>query len=449
MFFPSTELEKYTLRKIFSKIISRNLYHEFKTRDENNEKIYNREYISYNGLTASDLLGKIEKIGSCCSILELRKKTESDEYKISNANYCQQHLVCPQCAKVVQHKRRGKFHEAIEKATKHFPFAYHVVFTIKDGPNLSDRIDFIKDSLKRFRTMGQKREGDKRSGGEFSKVKSGLMAYEIKKGDNSGMWHVHAHSLLFTSEKFDYSIYDADMKRDILSRAGGIVNKYELSGAVKQSINFEGENVPVSKLSAEWFKATEGDSINIKVIPIYGKEIVKKSNEVLKYITKIDEIEQNDMLDLMINTYNRRMFSTFGYFRKIDIKEYDAEVNKKEYPEIYSAGWNEEFSKYGDLTKQHKTLFEVKECKDDLKKEYLKKSAIIQGKYRTERRKIREKVSSIAADLDNLKDNFKGIVKRLWKEYNEVKFKFIYRKLPPPAEYLQLLFKPIQLELSF
>jgi len=164
--------------------------------------IVSREYVSETGLTKSDIIDKIDKIKSCCSVVELQasyntidEHTSEQVLQVSNANFCKQHAVCPVCADRSQNRRRARYNEPIKEQASRVRegqrYAYIVTYTVTDGNSLSERLRHLKQSRLAWRKMGQKRK-NKRSNGEAAKIKAGLSTIEIKRGRDSGQWHVHA-----------------------------------------------------------------------------------------------------------------------------------------------------------------------------------------------------------------------------------------------------------------
>jgi hypothetical protein len=408
--------------------------------------------------TRRDLYEKLDAIADCASIVEMRKY-DSGEVRIHNANYCHNPVVCPVCADRVSKRRRAIFAEPLKRAVRRFgvekasgdwkaeyPEGYSGIYfataTIKDGPNLKNRIDTLLDAVKRMRKMGQKR-GPGRSAGEWSKVRAGISNVEIKIGKGSGEWHVHSHFLLFTDSPIDIRTKDSN---------------YTIE---KEN----GENITVSKFTAEWFKATAGQGINFDVRPvefkknIHGKEcntfaesVERQAQEVLKYSTLLSTkkgagvLSSAQYVELIQRRGSRRLFNAIGLLRcdKRNPESFmtisEREFRRLEYVdkldnecyEIYSALWQRGGS-YGRIVKHDGAIFKNS---DDMKtrwanirrRAFLAQTAIYQGEYR----KIRNQLFAIRGQfkdkdffentLNDCRDVFRNRVAILWSKYGDNNF---------------------------
>lgn len=395
------------------------------------------DYVSKTGLTRSDIQEKIDKINSCCNIVELiadYKKNDEGSFdqilSVSNGNFCKQHCVCPICADRSQSRRRARFNEPIKHQASLVKdgkrYAYILTYTIKDGPNLSERLETLKQSRIRWRKMGQKRSSYF-SSGEASKIKAGLSTIEIKRGSGSNLWHVHAHELLFTDKKLDYQVYDPEIKKKLHLIYGNNIPKEKLFSAAVNTTNFNDQIVPVSKLSSEWLKATYGESISMDVQPLshipkkaskklklklmrmtFEQSIAYQSKEVIKYMSKLTENSANDVIDIISATHNKRMISSYGEFRAIPGDDYKAEEFQEH--EKYLILWDCNKTDYKKPQPGIYTDFKDEEL------ETRKKVAIMLGEYRRSRKRILESnMESMAVYLDNLKASFKESVSKVWE----------------------------------
>lgn len=383
-----------------------------------------RDQVYATGLTRSDLIDKIERFRHCCDVLEIRTPTPDpaalvgQNLEVHNASFCRQHLVCPLCAARVQNKRRRRFAIPIKEAAANFLHAYILTWTIKDGPDLAERLGHLKDSLSRFRRMGQRRKAG-HSAGEFSKVRAGLVSYEIKRGEGSGQWHVHAHGLVFTNQAFDYQVYDREKKREIQKdcRRRGLPTKPALDGAVLQWADLGGRQVPVSKITGEWLTAT-ADSISLDVSKVEGNpdQVYNQAREVLKYVSKLNGHRAQDIADIVADTFNKRFLNTYGSFRSVSDSLAATLRPQDEYS--WSLTWDDETAGYGTLRRHRGPVFE--DQADTSRKMYLGRQARMLGEYRRQRRREMTRgiwAPGLAATLDRLKAAFRQAVKALWLEY--------------------------------
>lgn len=399
-----------------------------------------QNYVSRTGLTRSDITDKIDKIKSCCSVVELSATyTEVDHVveqvmSVVSGNFCKQHAVCPVCADRSQNRRRARYNEPIKEQASLVKegkrYAYILTFTIKDGVSLAERLSNLKQSKLEWRKMGQKRK-KAFSNGEAKKIKAGLSTIEIKRGSDSGLWHVHAHELIFTDSPLDYQVYDQQIKKELQKKFGSKIPKEVLKAAAIETAIFNGEEVAVSKISKEWLKATGGESISIDVEPLqhipkntsykkqrkcasmsFEQSIAYQAKEVLKYMSKPSENTPEDMLEIITDTYNKRMVATYGEFRGIPGNDY--EIENKPDSENYVIVWDKDVQDYKKPIPGKMQDFQQEET------DTRKRVAQMLGQYRRERRNIissNEDTSSMAERLDQLKSTFKEAVSKVWQFY--------------------------------
>lgn len=399
-----------------------------------------QNFVSRTGLTRSDITDKIDKIKSCCSVVELSATyTEVDHVveqvmSVVNGNFCKQHAICPVCADRSQNRRRARYNEPIKEQASLVKegkrYAYILTFTIKDGVSLAERLSNLKQSKLEWRKMGQKRKKGF-SNGEAKKIKAGLSTIEIKRGSDSGLWHVHAHELIFTDSPLDYQVYDQQIKKELQKKFGSKIPKEVLKAAAIETATFNGEEVAVSKISKEWLKATDGESISIDVEPLqhipknasykkqrkcasmsFEQSIAYQAKEVLKYMSKPSENTPEDMLEIITDTYNKRMVATYGEFRGVPGNDY--EIENKPDSENYVIVWDKDTQDYKKPIPGRMQDFQQEET------DTRKRVAQMLGQYRRERRNIissNEDTSSMAERLDQLKSTFKEAVSKVWQFY--------------------------------
>lgn len=342
------------------------------------------DIISIDKYTRQDIREKIHAIENCSTLLELREY-DNGEVRLHNANFCKNPIVCPVCASRVSNKRRALYLPAIERAVdryivpseicreKAYPEGYTGVYlctaTIRPGENLEERINFLLESIKRMRKMGQKREKGQ-SGGEWSKIKAALSNVEIKIGTGSGQWHVHIHILAFTDEPLNTKLYDS---------------KYSLPDKKNP-----GKSFTISKIEHEWNIATQGEAhvFNVKNVDYreyvgnvrcetFSQSIMMQSAEVFKYNTKLTEegnlegLSDRQYIELIQRRGGRRLFNAIGEFRCDKRNERslmtltEREIRKQEYIDkydqftynIYSSQYQKEMYGYSELQREEEAVF--------------------------------------------------------------------------------------------
>ena len=400
-----------------------------------------RDYVSRSGITRSDLFDKIDKMKQCANVIELRSTQTADNtgfetsMRVAAANFCKQHILCPICSDRLQTRRRARFNDPVKQQARLVSegkrYAYMITYTVLDGSDLSDQITRLKNAKRAFRRMGQKRCSDY-SNGEASAIRAGVSTIEIKRGKNSGLWHSHSHDLIFTDRPLDYRVYDPEKRRKLKNRYGQHIPEHELLSAAMNVVDFCGKRIPVSKVSAEWLRATGGESINISVEKIrhipknsIGKKrrqykkmsfedsVAFQAREVLKYPVTTVDCKDEDFIVLITDTYNKRLVETIGEFRGLPKDDYNEDVadsDVENYVMVY---------KNGRYSGAIPGAFREQQSEEETNARSL--SGRLLGAYRRHRRYLvdnREKIEGgISRLLDDAKDIFRAQYNEIWKSY--------------------------------
>lgn len=409
--------------------------------------LYPLDHVSNTGLTFTDMSEKLDKIKSCSSIIELKSDfrpagdTLEQVLTVSAANFCKQPAICPICADRTQARRRVRFDNPIKTQARLVAegkrHAYIVTQTVTDGPYLAERLDALKEAKRNFRLMGQRRRKGKRSGGEAAKYAAAIAGIEIKRGSGSGLWHVHAHELVFTDEPLDFQVYDRAEKQRLKSQYGRHIPKEKLDAIALQRVEFRGELVAASKASAEWLKATGGESMGISIEPLqhvpkaakgrkkrkyekmsFEESIAYQAKEVLKYPFKPSDNSPEDAFMVISDTFNKRMVATYGEFRGIPAEEYANPAAPDD--ETFVLKWDDQKRKYGEpVPGKMRDLIEDEEAAHDTRS----KAGKILGEYRRQRAALmaaRDKYGEgLAGALDAAKTYFRRRICGVWSLYRQ------------------------------
>jgi len=241
------------------------------------------------------LHGAAGKLATCGNYLGFRNYYTVGEVRLTQANFCKQHLLCPLCA-----IRRGakaleaylaRFHavKALRPALR--PFL--VTFTVVNGPDLHERSTHLRKSLK---TLHERRRDYLKKGRgytEAAKAFGAVWSYEVT---NRGQgWHPHAHAIWLCEE-------DPDMYR----------------------------------LRSEWESIT-GDSFMVDVRPMTEDEsgYALAFMEVFKYALKFSDLEPEDNLHAWQELRGRRLLGSFGIFRGVEVPEALEDVPLDELPYVW------------------------------------------------------------------------------------------------------------------
>ena len=215
---------------------------------------------------------------NCASYLVFNNYYTIDEVKLSKAQTCKKHMLCPFCArrraaKMVE-KNIEKFNQVIEENPKLIPAMLTV--TVKNGDSLEERYQHIKDS---FRLLQERRRNYLKRGrgfNEFCKIEGAVFSYEITHSQEN-KWHPHIHAVVLLNEYID-----------------------------------------VKKFSDEWKKIT-GDSYIVDIRKISKKNMSSESSaiadamcEVFKYALKFSDLTLERQFEAYETLKGQRMLGAFG-----------------------------------------------------------------------------------------------------------------------------------------
>lgn len=332
-------------------------------------------------LTRVDLTRILKKISGCGSVVELRAALnrntgEMGDPVIHAANFCGQHTVCPYCAGRVQDRRGARFKDPIQAMARKYRYAYMVTATIPPVETWREDLSMLIEGWQSFRRMGQvrrrkKKDGtvvESRSGGEWGKVKAGVAKIELKRGDGSGLPHCHYHALVFADEALNYRVWSESEKHKAKEDRTPLYR-------IPSTTDPRGW-VPGSKITFEWWKATDGRAMNLRLDPIkykpehkkrglsFAESVFEQSREVLKYATKFDsspkagseKLFARDFVGIRDATYNRRLFVAYGDFRKVGGDDFEGGgPHISEQPAIFESRWRK--NHYSPLVERTKPIF--------------------------------------------------------------------------------------------
>lgn len=227
------------------------------------------------------------KIAACGEYLAFRQYYTVGKIRLSAANFCKCHLLCPLCA-----IRRGATtlkayldrYAVIQQENPGLRLSM-LTLTVKNGDDLGERFDHLKKSLK---TLLERRRkvlaGARGWHSEFAKIAGLVGSYETTKdgsldGSKSG-WHPHVHMLVLHDDAFDYAV-----------------------------------------LQEEWLKIT-GDSHVLNVSPAkHPDDPAQDFLEVFKYAVKFSQLTPADNIEAFNVLRSRRLLFSAGLFWGVKVPE--------------------------------------------------------------------------------------------------------------------------------
>jgi plasmid rolling circle replication initiator protein Rep len=237
---------------------------------------YITENIKSNPFMQNEYGGIPKKLAECGNYLEFRDYQTVNKIKLTGANFCKNHLLCPLCAIRRASKLTARYLERSRQLQERDGAIkpYFVTLTMKNGEDLRQCLEGIKKANGKM--VNQRREALKSRRGlvEMNKAIAGVTAYEVKLGRNSGLWHVHSHAV--------WLCYDRPWE---------------------------------TELSREW-KDLTGDSFIVDVRPV---DDALGFIEVLSYAVKFSTMTEEQNFDAYKVLRGKRLVTSFGDF--IGIKE--------------------------------------------------------------------------------------------------------------------------------
>lgn len=218
-----------------------------------------------------------EKLASCANYLLFRHYYTVDKVRLHAASFCKKHLLCPMCAIRRGAKMLKAYLDRYQAVIAEHPHLrpYLVTVTVKNGPDLAERLRHLRSALKR---MTQARRDYLKRGGfcpQFVKSQGGF--HSIEATNEGKGWHPHGHMIWLCSSEPDQKA-----------------------------------------LSAEWLGWT-GDSFIVDVRPLHDP--VEGFLEVCKYALKFSDLSEADNWHAYKVMSGQRLIDSHGLMRGVEIPE--------------------------------------------------------------------------------------------------------------------------------
>ena len=247
--------------------------------------------LNHNNASKKEAKRVVKNMMDCGDYLRFHHYFSVDEYRLVQASFCGQNRVCQLCATRHGSKAIQAYLPKYQMLRTLYPHlqAYMVTFTVKDGPNLGERMEHLRQSFRRG--MERRRDFVKKGRGSsiFTRIEGAVGAYEVTIGKNSGEWHPHIHMVILAESM------------PIMRGPGGA---WRCPG-----------------LEEEWEVIT-GDSKVVDVRPFDESQTPEKSFcEVFKYALKFSAMEPEDVWTAYKTLRGMRLRFSYGLFRGVEIPE--------------------------------------------------------------------------------------------------------------------------------
>lgn len=225
-----------------------------------------------------ELSGVASSLTSCGELLLFRNYFTVNEVRLHKACFCKNHLLCPLCAIRRASKMTSAYLDRLRviQASDSDIKPYLITLTVKNCESLVECFNHIKDAHTQMVNARRQASHGRRSTIEMNKALGGVWAYEVKKGKNSGLWHVHIHGIWLCKER-----------------------PWE------------------TRLSDDWHEIT-GDSFVVDVRPVNDE---KGFIEVLSYAVKFSTMSIEENFEAYKFLKEKRLINSFGIFRGVEVPE--------------------------------------------------------------------------------------------------------------------------------
>lgn len=235
----------------------------------------------------------IARLRDCGDYLVFRDYYTVDDVRLTAANFCKQHLICPLCAIRRGSKYVERYLERLRVISHDHPNLrpYLVTYTVRNGFDLLERFEHLRASMQR---LHDRRRDVLKKGRGYSTLEScagAVWSFEVTNIGNG--WHPHTHAI------------------------------YLAPCAPSQSL-----------LRAEWEQIT-GDSHQVDVRPIHGE--AEGFVEVFKYALKFSSLALADNVEAWQTLRGRRLIASFGLFRGVHVPDslHDEPLDDLPYLELF------------------------------------------------------------------------------------------------------------------
>ena len=152
---------------------------------------------------------RVDAVSKCADWMAFRHYPTLEQTKLHAANFCCVHLVCGFCAIRRGARMMARYLERFRIVRQASPELrpYLVTFTVKNGPELIERLLHLERSLTRL----NKRRSGKRSRSLMTTIAGAVWSYEVTYSEANG-WHPHVHAIWLATEQPDMHALRAEWK---------------------------------------------------------------------------------------------------------------------------------------------------------------------------------------------------------------------------------------------
>lgn len=249
------------------------------------------------------------KLTNCGGFLAFRHWLDHGVNTLTSANWCNMPRLCQACA----HARGMKLaRAAAEKAVALLDGdrdlrPWLVTFTVKNGPDLAERLNHILDSFSKGWERRKNFRAGKRAWTAFDAPEASIFSAEIKRGSGARLWHPHLHCLWLVPKSVWKSV------------AFGEGRKLELESLNAMRREWQDITGDSSVLSCDYLRT--GQDMD-EGQPVVQEHVMTELFEVFKYMTKPgDEMKPADVVHAWQTAIGKRLVRSHGSFRGLVVPD--------------------------------------------------------------------------------------------------------------------------------
>ena len=244
-------------------------------------------------LPRGDLKRLVVAMEGCGNYLVFRNYFTVNQVKLTKAQFCKKHHLCPLCAirrGAKQVQAYSERHTAILSDNPQLRTSL-LTMTVKNGSDLEERFEHLQRAITKLTRKRTRALTGSRDKTEFTKIHGAVGTYEVtNKGKG---WHPHTHMIVLHDEDID-----------------------------------------TEALAVEWHNIT-GDSWVIDLRPIQNPtDVGSDFVEVFKYAIKFSDLSLQDNYNAYVTLRGRRLVFSFGLFQGVQVPETMLDDELKDLPYI-------------------------------------------------------------------------------------------------------------------
>jgi len=251
-------------------------------------------------------LGK--SLRSCGNRITLRNWISDDGNRIRKTDvrecdWCQKRILCSNCEKCRVARSMRVIIPRILAVLDQYP-NHLLIFgtlTVRNGSNLVERVDHLFDSLSRLNKRAVDARRGRGFGNQFNKSDGSFWHMEVKRGQNSRLWHPHLHGLILRHK---------DERMIVQSLASEWHEISQDSNQVDLQLTTFSRMMLARKMSGRELFEHEPELL------------IKDLCEIMKYILKPDEsMTDDDVIHCHLALKRKHLHRSLGEFRGLKVAD--------------------------------------------------------------------------------------------------------------------------------